>query len=71
MSDIEHPAVTQTLRTGYPKSTESGHWGIDACGNEILHGDVIYEFPNGEIVLMEKVEQFLKQHLGAVIKVAN
>ncbi|WP_378210047.1 YqaI family protein [Anoxybacteroides rupiense] len=71
MRDLEHPAITRTLRTGYPEPIESDHWGVDACGDEILYGDAIYEFPDGEIVLEENIFEYLSQVLGAVRKFAE
>ncbi|MCM3599360.1 hypothetical protein M3175_01350 [Robertmurraya korlensis] len=46
------------------------HWGIDAMGDEILEGDEIIEFPNGEVVLTTNLEDYLIEHLGAVYKSA-
>jgi hypothetical protein len=54
-----------------PIVEESPHCGIDACGDEILHGDVIYEFPDGEIVLEENIRQYLTENLGAIRKIAE
>ena len=71
MRDLEHPAITRTLRTGYPYPIESEHWGVDACGDEIMYGDTIYEFPDGEIVLEENIREYLIEHLGAVRKIAE
>lgn len=71
MRDLEHPTITRALRTGYPYPIESGHWGVDACGDEILCGDVVYEFPDGEIVLEENIQEYLIEHLGAVRKIAE
>ena len=71
MRDLEHPMITRALRTGYPKPIESEHCGIDACGDEILCGDVVYEFPDGEIVLEENIREYLIEHLGAVRKIAE
>ncbi|WP_199426263.1 YqaI family protein [Thermaerobacillus caldiproteolyticus] len=54
-----------------PIVEESPHCGIDACGDEILYGDVIYEFPDGEIVLEENIRQYLTENLGAIRKIAE
>jgi Hypothetical protein Yqai len=54
-----------------PVRLESPHWGIDACGDEILYGDTIYEFPDGEIVLEENIRQNLTENLGAIQKIAE
>lgn len=71
MRDLEHPAITRTIRTGYPEPIESDHWGVDACGDEILYGDAIYEFPDGDIVLEENIRQYLEEHLGVIRKRAE
>jgi hypothetical protein len=63
-TSVENPMVR-------PITDESSHWGIDACGDEILHGDVIYEFPDGEIVLEENIRQYLTEILGAIRKIAE
>jgi Hypothetical protein Yqai len=64
VQQIENPMVR-------PIRLESSHWGIDACGDEILYGDVIYEFPDGEIVLEENICQYLTENLGAIRKIAE
>ncbi|WP_044736610.1 YqaI family protein [Geobacillus kaustophilus] len=61
---VENP-MTRPIRV------ESSHWGIDACGDEILYGDIIYEFPDGEVVLEENIRQYLIQVLGATRKIAE
>ena len=71
MHDLEHPAVTRTMQTGYPYQVESEHWGVDARGDEIMYGDTIYEFPDGEVVLEENVWQYLIENLGVVRKIAE
>lgn len=71
MRDLEHPVITRTLQTGYPYPIESEHWGVDACGDEILYGDTIYEFPDGEIVLEENIREYLIHVLGATRKTAE
>jgi len=69
--DLEHPAITRALRTGYPEPIQSEHWGVDACGDEIFYNDVIYEFPDGEVVLEENIWQYLIENLGVVRKIAE
>jgi len=49
-ASVENPMVR-------PIKEESSHWGIDACGDEILHGDAFYEFPDGEVVLKGKIAE--------------
>jgi hypothetical protein len=63
-TSVENPMV-------HPVQWESSHWGTDACGDEILHGDVIYEFPDGEIVLEENIRKYLIENLGAIRKIAE
>jgi Hypothetical protein Yqai len=64
VQQIENPMIR-------PIRLESSHWGIDAYGDEILYGDVIYEFPDGEIVLEENIRQYLTENLGAIRKIAE
>nr|WP_255572238.1 hypothetical protein [Anoxybacillus sp. ST70] len=59
------------MRTGYPEPIQSEHWGVDACGDEIFYNDVIYEFPDGEVVLEENIWQYLIENLGVVRKIAE
>lgn len=54
-----------------PIVEKSSHWGIDVFGEEILYGDTIYEFPDGEIVLEENIRQYLTEILGATRKIAE
>jgi hypothetical protein len=54
-----------------PIVEESPHCGIDACGDEILYGDVIYELPDGEVVLLENIQKYLTENLGAIRKIAE
>jgi hypothetical protein len=54
-----------------PIRLKSPRWGIDACGDEVLYGATIYEFPDGEIVLAENIRQFLVEVLGATRKMAE
>jgi hypothetical protein len=63
-TSVENPMVRSI-------NEESSHWGIDACGDEILYGDVIYEFPDGEIVLEENIRKYLTENLGAIRKIAE
>jgi Hypothetical protein Yqai len=54
-----------------PVRLKSPHWGIDAFNDEILYGDVIYEFPDGEVVLEENIREYLTEKLGAIRKIAE
>jgi hypothetical protein len=64
VQQIENPMVR-------PIRLESSHWGVDACGEEILIGDVIYVLPNGEVVWEENILQYLTENLGAIRKIAE
>ncbi|KYD07676.1 YqaI family protein [Saccharococcus caldoxylosilyticus] len=64
MQQVENPMTR-------PVVEQSPHWGVDACGDEILYGDTIYEFPDGEIVLEENIRQYLTENLGATRKIAE
>ncbi|OCA87324.1 YqaI family protein [Pseudobacillus wudalianchiensis] len=69
--NIEHPAITQTMETGYANMvSQPEHCGIDAMGDEILIGDSIIEI-GGEIVLEENLEDYLIEYLGAQYKTAE
>jgi hypothetical protein len=61
---VENP-MTRPIRV------KSSHWGIDVFDAEILYGDVIYEFPDGEIVLEENIREYLTEKLGAIRKIAE
>jgi hypothetical protein len=61
---VENPMIR-------PIVEKSSHWGIDACDDEILYGDTIYEFPDGEIVLEENIRRYLIEKLGAIRKIAE
>jgi hypothetical protein len=57
---IEHPAITEMNRKGYLNALNQPECcGIDWFGWEILTSDEIVEF-NGETVLKEHLEDFLK-----------
>ncbi|MCM3241297.1 hypothetical protein M3598_00945 [Cytobacillus oceanisediminis] len=67
MGDIEHPDVTRTQKTGYPKVqmvSQPKHCGTDIYDSEILADDAIILLPNGEILLEENLEDYLIEHLG-------
>lgn len=58
------------MKNGHNLRHENSHWGIDACGDEIFHGDTIFQFPNGEIVLYENLPEYLIR-LGVKEKTAK
>ncbi|MED4904092.1 YqaI family protein [Parageobacillus thermoglucosidasius] len=61
---IENPMVLRPI-------VEDGHWGVDALGDEIFYGDIIFEFPDGEIVLAENLPEYLIKFLGVQEKTAE
>lgn len=65
MQQIENPMTRPTKRLKSP------YWGLDVFNDEILYGDVIYEFPDGEIVLEENIRHYLTEALGATRKIAE
>ncbi|RJS60146.1 hypothetical protein [Bacillus sp. PK3_68] len=68
---MEHPAITQTMKTGYANMiSQPEHVGIDAMGDEILVGDEIIEI-NGEIILESNLEDYLIECCGAQYKTAE
>ena len=46
--DIEHPAITELMRTGYPRGYEEQHIYCSDCGEEItdseIYTDDVYEY---------------------------
>jgi hypothetical protein len=57
---LEHPAITEMNRKGYIGALNQPECcGSDWFGFEILTGDEIVEI-NGEVVLKEHLEDFLK-----------
>lgn len=57
---LEHPMVAEMNKKGYVGASEQPEsCGSDYFGFEILAGDEIVEY-NGEIVLKEHLEDFLK-----------
>lgn len=64
MPQLEHPAITRTLATGYPEAVEQPENGdVDFYGTEILEGDIVAEY-DGEIILDENLERYLKEEFG-------
>lgn len=69
---LEHPAITRTLRTGYPyKIVECVCF--DGLGNEVCIGDEVFELDD-EIYLIDEISldarEILERH-GAVRRVVN
>ncbi|WP_306009369.1 hypothetical protein [Bacillus sp. MMSF_3328] len=73
MSDIQHPDITKTEKTGYPNQVaQPEHFGSDYFGNEILVGDSIIVDPsNGEIILESSLEDYLLEAKGFQFKIAD
>jgi hypothetical protein len=61
---VENPMVR-------PVRQESSHWGVDVFGDEILYGDTVYEFPDGDLVLDENIDKYIADILGATRKIAE
>lgn len=72
MPQLEHPAITRTLQTGYPEPIEQAeHIGsVDYFGSEIIEGDSVIE-DDGEIILEENLQRYLKEVLGFEFKIAE
>lgn len=70
---LEHPAVSRTLRTGYPYSPLRQVVGNDPLGNEVLPGDEILVFDD-EFFLVETMGSEAKEILeilGASYEIAK
>lgn len=70
---IQHPAITRTLRTGYPYSEKREMVFTDGLGNEVFSGDPIIEFMGEfylEDILSDDAIEILEQH-GGVHKTAK
>lgn len=71
--DLQHPAITQTIRSGYPYSERRETVGTDGLGNEVFTGEEIIEFMD-EFYLVEELSidarEILEQH-GGVYKTAK
>ena len=69
---IEHPEVTQAIKTGYPNMVaQTEHFGTDLTGEEILAGDSYIELPDGELLLESNIEDYLIENLGWTFKTAK
>jgi hypothetical protein len=69
--DLEHPAITKTLKTGYPNLVEQPeYFGSDVFGDEILVGNSYVEY-DGALILMDNLERFLAEELDFVFKTAD
>lgn len=72
MRDIEHPEITATIKTGYPKAVaQRDNFGIDVMGDEILAGDGYIVLPDGELLLESNVEDYQIEILGWKFKLAD
>ncbi|MGE8080486.1 YqaI family protein [Peribacillus loiseleuriae] len=69
---IEHPDITQALKTGYPNMiAQPEHFGTDIMDTEILTGDRYIELPGGELLLERNIEDYQIEHLGWIFKIAD
>ncbi|MCP3026639.1 hypothetical protein [Halobacillus sp. A5] len=59
---MTHPSVEQVENFGYPLKKEEKYYGTDELGNEVFHGDDIYEL-NDEYFLIETLTQDSKELL--------
>lgn len=70
---MDHPMVTEIMRTGYPSHVKEPElYGDDALGNEVFKGDEIYVFEDEfflrETLIQESVE--LLEIIGATLTTA-
>lgn len=69
----EHPAISRTIRTGYPYSPRRQEVGIDPLGNEVYSGDEILVFED-EFYSVKKISddaiEVLERH-GADYKIVK
>ncbi|WP_336822985.1 YqaI family protein [Sporosarcina sp. USHLN248] len=76
---MEHPAITQTMRTGYPEIDYLEHERYrnanykaedypveDYFGSEIQAGDKYIMTDSGHVVLEGNIRDYLQETLGAV-----
>ncbi|WP_318999798.1 YqaI family protein [Mesobacillus sp. S13] len=65
MIKIEHPAITRTLRTGYPEKVvdQPECEGTDYFGDEILTGDDVV-VDGEETILQNNLEEYLSDVYG-------
>lgn len=76
---MEHPAIQQAMRTGYPEIdylehehyrkanyNASDHPVEDHYGAEIQQGDVYLITDSGQVVLQDHIRDFLTDEHGAV-----
>lgn len=73
MSDLEHPDITVACKTGYANLVaQLEHFGTDYFGNEVLIGDSVVINPsNGEMVLEDRLEDYLIEVKGFQFKTAD
>ncbi|WP_082235003.1 hypothetical protein [Halobacillus massiliensis] len=64
---ITHPVIKQIQHFGYPVEVHENQYGLDALGNEVFEGDLIFvlneEFFLKETLIQESIE--LLEVLGA------
>lgn len=67
---LEHPEVTRTLRTGYPKPIAEESGAVDIYGDEILEGDHYIE-ADGELILADNLERYLEEYYQFKFRIAE
>ena len=73
MTELEHPDITVARKTGYANLVaQTEHFGTDYFGNEVLIGDsVVIDPSNGEMVLEDRLEDYLIEVKGFQFKTAD
>lgn len=71
--NIEHPSITNTLKTGYPNLVaQSEHYGTDFFGDEVLVGDdIVIDPETGEMFPQDRLEDYLIEAKGFLFKTAD
>ncbi|MEH7355112.1 hypothetical protein V7150_16260 [Neobacillus drentensis] len=71
MPQLEHPAISQVNRTGYPNVVnQPEHFGKDIFGVEILLGDDYVEY-DGDLILLDNLQRYLAEHMDFEFKTAD
>lgn len=73
--DIEHPEITNTLKTGYPNLdvvAQPLHYGTDFFGNEVLIGDeIIIDPETAEMFPADRLEDYLIEAKNFIFRTAK
>lgn len=72
MPSLEHPDITQAMKTGYPNIVAQAEF-TDVFGEEILSGDyiIIDEANGGEVILADNLERYLTNYCGFKFTIAD